>query len=80
MTSDGEVSVDLSGLVIRWRVEVALLGGRRPLLFFSSRCEDLGHASYAVLARVFTFLSLSVVVARSSWRMRAWHCCLRASG
>jgi hypothetical protein len=28
---------------MRWRVEVALLGGRRPLLIFNRRWEDLGR-------------------------------------
>jgi hypothetical protein len=36
-TSVGEVALVLSGLVILWRVEVALLGGRRPLLIFKRR-------------------------------------------
>ena len=80
MTSEGEDAVVLSGLVMRWRVEAAPAGGRRPLLIFSRRWESLGQVSYAALARVFIFLNLSVVVGSSRWRMRAWHCCLMASG
>jgi hypothetical protein len=44
-TSVGEVTVVLSGQVILWRVEVARLWGRRPLLILKRRWEDLGLAS-----------------------------------
>jgi hypothetical protein len=54
--------------VIIWRVEVALLRGRRPLLIFKRRWEDFGQASLAVLARVLIFLNFSVLVARRRWR------------
>jgi hypothetical protein len=38
-------TVVLSGLVMRWRVDAAPAGGRRPLLIFNWRWESLGQVS-----------------------------------
>ena len=45
MTAEGEDAVVLLGLVMRWRVVVAVVVGRSPLLIFKRRWEDFGEAS-----------------------------------
>jgi hypothetical protein len=45
ISAEREVAVVLSGSVMRCKVKVALLGGRRPLLIFNRRWEDLGQVS-----------------------------------